>query len=226
MKATRSIQAKSVLAILVIATGLVGFCTSATAAFAESPATEAEVVALPEGMQIPPKLPKGVSDPNLMAGWVWLWNTETGRPIAEHIRGNNISIEYWNGPVNSAPVKPVKVNGRTEIHSTNKIQISNQTPLTRQPAILAGMLAHEGYHSQLPFGPNLWPGSIYEEYQAYELQQKIYTELYERGWTGNEFHRVPLDTTKFDKYDPHSLADYGNELGEAYSKCKLYPWDK
>jgi hypothetical protein len=91
--------------------------------------------------------------------------------------------------------------------------------------ILAGMLAHEGYHTQLPFGPNLWPGSIYEEFQAYELQQKIYAELYERGWTGNKFYYVPVDTNPFDKYDRDSLTEYGRQLGQAYAKCKLYPWD-
>jgi hypothetical protein len=160
MKATRLLKVKSVLAILVIAAGPVGFCVGATAAFAKSPTIEVEVTALPEGMQIPAKLPNSISDPSLMIGWLWRWNTEAGRPIAEHIRDNNVLVEYWNGPVNSAPVKPVKVNERTEIHSTNRIQISNQTPLTRQSTIPAGMLAQEGYHSQLPFGPNLWADSM------------------------------------------------------------------
>jgi len=218
MKAAKvsSIRVKAVLAFVVIVASMFGVYTDAAA---ESP----KPVVLPAGMQIPSRLPR-ISDPDLMAGWLWLWNTEAGRPIAEHIRDNKVTLEYWNGPVNSAPVKPVKVNGRSEVRSMRKIQISDRTPQTRHPAILAGMLAHEGYHSQLPFGPNLWPGSIYEEFRAYKLQQDLYTELHEKGWTGPDTYYVQIDPSGFDPDNAQSLADYGRQLGEAYAKCRLYPW--
>jgi hypothetical protein len=223
----RSIKVKSTLAVLLVTAGLwSGFYTNVATASAEHLAetlSNASIV-LPPGMSVPDRLPQ-IRDLNLLTGWLWLWNTHAGAPIAEYIRDNNVLVEYWNGPVNSAPVIPVTVNGHKQVRSTHKIQISNQTLQTQNPSILAGMLAHEGYHTQLPFGPNQWPGSIYEEFQAYELQQKIYTELYERGWTGNEFYHVPVDLSPFDKYDRGSLTEFGQQLGQAYAKCRLYPWD-
>ena len=228
MKATRvfSIRVKSVLAILVIAAGLFGVCGSAVAAPAEPPGEMPSNTSfvLPPGLSVPDRLPE-IRDPNLLTGWLWLWNTNTGRPIAEYIRDNNISVEYWNGTVNNAPLVRVTVNGRKQTSSAHKIQISNRLLQTQNPSILAGMLAHEGYHSQLPFGPSLWPGSIYEEFQAYELQQKVYTELYDRGRTGYVLHYVPPDVSQYDPYDRDSLSEYGRQLGPLYANCKLYPWD-
>ena len=229
MKATRvrSIKVRTTLAVLLITAGLwAGFYTNVAAAaaehLAETPSNASFV--LPSGLLVPDRLPE-IRDLNLLTGWLWLYNTNTGRPIAEYIRDNNISVEYWNGPVNNAPLVRVTVNGRQQTSSAHKIQISNRLLQTQNPSILAGMLAHEGYHTQLPFGPNLWPGSIYEEFQAYELQQKIYTELYDRGWTGYVLHYVPPDTNQFDRYDRDSLAEYGRQLGQLYANCKLYPWD-
>ena len=223
----RSIKIKSILAVVLVVSGLwAGSYTNAAAAPAGHPAETSSnaSILLPPGMSVPDKLPR-IRDLDLLTGWLWLWNTDAGRPIAEYIRDNNISVAYWNGSVNSAPVVPVTVGGRKQVRSVHKIQISNRTPQTHDPAILAGMLAHEGYHTQLPFGPNQWPGSIYEEYQAYRLQQRIYTELYDRGWTGDQVYRVPANPNLFDTDDRDSLAEYGRQLGPAYANCRLYPWD-
>lgn len=223
----RSIKVRTTLAVvLVTAWLLTGGYINAAAAPAEQPAqapSNASIL-LPPGMSFPDRLPK-IRDLDLLTGWLWLWNTDAGRPMAEYIRDNNILVEYWNGPVNSAPVVPVTVSGRKQVRSMRKIQISNRTLQTHEPAILAGMLAHEGYHTRLPFGPNQWPGSIYEEYQAYKLQQRVYTELYDHGWTGDQVYRVPVNPNPFDPDDRDSLAEYGRQLGPAYANCRLYPWD-
>ncbi len=225
LKGFRTIVAMVVVAaqLALGASAIAAPATASASTGSQAPATAA--IVLPDGMQIPDRLPK-IQDLNLLTGWLWLWNTEAGRPIADYIRDNNVSVEYWNGAVNNSPVQPVTVNGRKQARTIGKIQISNRVAQMRMPAFLAGALAHEGYHVQLPFGPNLWPGSIYEEYQAYDLQQQVNQELFDRGWTGQDYIRIPLETNKFDKYTPASLAEYGRQLGPAYAQCKLYPWDK
>ncbi len=225
-KRFRTVVAMVVLAGL-LALGASPIAAPATAsAFTGTQAPAGAAIVLPDGMQIPDRLPAKITDRNLLAGWLWLWNTRAGRPAAEYIRDHDISVEYWNGAVNNSPVQAVTVDGRTQVRSMGKILISNRVDQMRMPAFLAGALAHEGYHVQLPFGPNLWPGSIYEEYQAYDLQQQVYNELYDRGWTGQDHIYIPLATIKFDKYTPATLAEYGRELGPAYAQCRLYPWDK
>ena len=222
----RSSKVKSTLAVVLVVSGLWAVSYTNVAAAPAGHPVEIQLnasILLPLGMSIPDGLPQ-IRDLDLLAGWLWLWNTDAGRPMAEYIRDNNILVEYWNGSVNSAPVVPVTVRGRKQVRSMNKIQISNRTPQTHDPAILAGMLAHEGYHTQLPFGPNQWPGTIYEEYHAYKLQQRVYTELYDHGWTGDQVYRVPVDPNPFDTDDRDSLAEYGLQLGQAYANCRLYPW--
>ncbi len=222
----RTVVAMVVLAGL-LALGASPIAAPATAsAFTGTQAPTSAAIVLPEGMQIPDRLPAKITDRNLLAGWLWLWNTQAGRPVAEYIRDHNISVEYWNGAVNDAPVQGVMVNGRMQARSMGKILISNRVDQMRMPAVLAGALAHEGYHVQLPFGPNLWPGSIYEEYQAYDLQQQVYNELYDRGWTGQDHIYIPLKTNTFDKYNRDSLAEYRRQLGPVYAQARLYPWDK
>ena len=223
----RSIKVRTTLVVMLVTVGLLaGFYTNAAAAPAEPPieTTSNASFDLPPDMSVPDRLPE-IRNLNLLTGWLWLYNTNTGRPIAEYIRDNNVSVEYWNGPVNNAPIGWITANGRKQVSSAHQIQISNRLLQTQNPSILAGMLAHEGYHTQLPFGPNLWPGSIYEEFQAYELQQKVYTELYDCGWTGYVLHYVPPDINQFDRYDRDSLTEYGRQLGPLYANCMLYPWD-
>src|SRR4030042_7207459 len=48
-------------------------------------------------MVAPPALPGGSEDPALLEAWIWLWNTEAGRPFAEYLLEEGIPVEWVEG---------------------------------------------------------------------------------------------------------------------------------
>ena len=146
---------------------------------------------LPAGYEIPTQLPSTIEDPHLLAAWIYLYNqTETislydnksltGRSLAEYVIERSVRIQWGaesicNGNscaqrficTDEACVAKYTADKVYPIFVSLRYKDTTQTTLAR----LAGSLAHELYHHQLPFGPV--DTSLYEEYWAYYVGAQI-----------------------------------------------------
>ena len=163
---------------------------------------------LPTDYIIPEILPITIEDPYLLTAWIYLYNqTESisvpdhlnlsGRSLAETVIEQNIPIQWGDDTIcngNSCAKRYIcqdiecAANYQADkvypIYVSQRYQDREKTTLAR----LAGSLAHELYHYQLPFGPV--DTSLYEEYWAYYVGAQIE----QAKWA------------IFDRYNPNSSA--------------------
>jgi hypothetical protein len=179
-----------------------------------------QVDPLPPGMLIPSQLPSQISDPKLMEGWIWCYNTAKCRKWADDILYKNTPVTWGNKTD----------TGGLDCRSGVCIILippnyKNQENGLRQVNITM-MMGHEAYHLSKPFGSG--KPSLYEEYIAFNIGYSIGKELIIRyrlkdfiirDEFGNE---DPLNADQliqwFDKYHP-AYVDY--YYAGSYT---VYPW--
>ena len=146
---------------------------------------------LPEDYEIPAKLPQTIEDPHILAAWIYLYNQTapiivhdgsslTGRSLAETVLNQNIPVQWGSDEIcngNSCSkrficedadcIENFQAEKVYPIYISQRYQDTTNITLAR----LAGSLAHELYHHQLPFGPV--DTSLYEEYWAYYVGAQI-----------------------------------------------------
>jgi RHS repeat-associated protein len=144
---------------------------------------------LPDGMVIPDELPTQITDLILIEAWIWLYNSATGRPLAEYIRDNNIPVVAVEGYI-----------GRFRPDGTIEVALGDGHIIA-----IAGNMGHEAYHSMEPFG-DARP-SLFEEYMAYRITDRVMSELspYTLTPQGTAFVSG-LTFDGFDCYNPQSLV--------------------
>ncbi|MFQ6102575.1 MAG: RHS repeat-associated core domain-containing protein [Anaerolineae bacterium] len=191
-----------------------------------------EPIVLPQGMTAPPGgQPAHITDRTLQEAWLWLWNAPSGRYWAELIRDTPISVKWSDAGINyartgyditSSPGCPDFIFVRA--YSYNEIFLVRSSPDVPYPAAhLAGKMAHEAYHASLPFGPNQWPGSIYEERRAYVLQDSVYEDLFR--WTDPVRHLTAVPDIRTYTDERSSLVRLRRRLNLDPGKTPLYPWE-
>jgi hypothetical protein len=146
---------------------------------------------LPAGFVVPDDLPAKIDDPLLLTAWVYLYNhsepitihngqTVSGRELAEYARTQRIPILWSSEDIcrnNSCSIRPACKDATCVAKFKNKKTITIYlSPRYQEESVemlpnLAGSLAHELYHHQLPFGP--MKTSLYEEYWAYFIGGSI-----------------------------------------------------
>jgi hypothetical protein len=193
---------------------------AATAAAKSGPVPAGTLALLPAGTQIPDALPSGITDPTLLAGWIYLYNQTgslptwdgkalSGKALAEYLRDQKVKV-VWNTTTEcrgfsctARVICSLRCKLGLSIRNSNPILIatSYQDPAAWDIARLAGSLAHETYHHMLPFGPG--EDTLYEEYWSYV--------------TGAYVSKI--DVEDFDGYNPLTAAclkQYFSSTGRDY----------
>jgi hypothetical protein len=142
---------------------------------------------LPKGYAVPERLPAKISDPLLLAAWVYLYNqtdaitihdgeTISGHELAVYALEREVPVEWGSDEIcrgNSCSVRKICKNiwcVKTSLNTkVATIYVSQRYYETTPEAIamIAGTMGHELYHHQLPFGPVY--SSLYEEFWAYTI---------------------------------------------------------
>jgi len=186
---------------------------------------------LPEGTQIPDRLPKKIKDPFLLSAWIYLYNQTapvrvqdnillTGRSLAEYLLKNNVEVSWGSDEIcngNSCSRRPACLDADcTEYYirrrKMNPIFIARRyrQESPEMLVMLAGSLAHEVYHHHWYFGP--LDTTLFEEYWAYQVGARIRQD----GWGA------------FDSYDPYNadcLQAWHQEQGvKGYFTVDTYPF--
>jgi hypothetical protein len=159
---------------------------------AAAPRAQVALDLLPAGTLIPDELPTTITDPILLAGWVYLFHQQeplslwdekplTGREIAKAVIDLNVNIQWnTNNECNGSscterPVcrldstcKPAGENlGHVDIVIAARYQDRNSFNISK----LAGTIAHEMVHYLMPFGgPD---DTLYEEFWAFAVGSQI-----------------------------------------------------
>jgi hypothetical protein len=185
---------------------------------------------LPSDTEVPAKLPKNITDPMLLAAWVFLYNQTdaiaihdhivvSGRSLAEYALKINIEVlwgsdEICNG--NSCSLRPRCPDAACvadyKRNKYNPLYISQRYNETTPEMLvkLAGSLAHELYHYQWPFGPV--ETTLYEEYWAYYIGSQIRQD----GWG---------DFSSYNPYNAACLKNWFTDRGvKGYYTVQVYPF--
>ncbi len=161
---------------------------------------------VPNGMVVPTDLPE-FDDPILLEAWIWLYNSNSGRYLAEYIQDYNIRIIYGddNGVAITCSGQSCTIAPGTPIEIINNPGASLYDSVgVRQRA---GLLAQEAYHYTRPYG-NVKP-SLLEEYNSYQLHSTVVSEL--QAWAD-----YPEGTStigggySFDGYNPGNSGSLMN----------------
>jgi hypothetical protein len=211
--------------VIVINLGL-GACAPALSPVYEAPLgsslPEAYKRLLPAGMETPERLPAKITDPLLLAAWVYLYNqvepieihndeTTSGRQLALYALENNVPVEWGSDEIcrgNSCSFRAMcedeKCVTKYRSKKVNALYLSlryHEATAEMLPN-LAGSMGHELYHHQLPFGPV--KTALYEEYWAY----KIGGSISKADWATFEGY-YPLDEASLVKwFDDHNWQGY------------------
>lgn len=177
---------------------------------------ESSVGFLPSGTAIPVQLPATISDPQLLAAWIYLstlddpirvWGGSefTGRSLAQFVLDNLIPVG-WSTPDIcrfSCTIRPICEDASCPRYNEMDYPIYLDPALkTASIQKIAGSLAHEIYHHTEPFGKVR--SSLFEEYWAF----KIGDSLSGSSW-------VPL--VNGDEYKPTCLRQwFFNNIAETY----------
>jgi len=196
---------------------------------------------LPEGYEIPVKLPKGIEDAHLLVAWIYLYNqTDTisiqddsvlsGRDLAMFVLNQQIQIRWGSDEIclgNSCamralcPAPDCGIGSEKErsipVYISQRYQDSEAYPISR----LAGSLSHELYHKTQPFGPVV--SSLYEEFWAYYVAAQIEQSEWpifdgyipENHACLREWVHTNWQKTEFNMVDyPPSMTMQGDATGE------------
>jgi hypothetical protein len=185
---------------------------------------DATLQLLPAGTRIPDDLPAKITDPQLLAGWIYLyyqttalpsWDGSglTGKALAEYLRDQQVTVRWNTGDLGngySCTARVVcnwlcKLGGK--VHNSNPILIDlrYQDPQKSNLARLAGSLAHETYHHMLPFGPG--DDTLYEEYYAFLTGSSI-AQIDQQDFTGIN----PLKAACLKQFFANTGRDYYNAM--------------
>lgn len=185
---------------------------------------EAALWLLPAGTQIPEELPAGINDPQLLAGWIILYNLTdalpawdgsllTGKALAEYLRDQKVTVRWNTTSIcsgYSCTARVVcswlcKLGGK--VHNSNPILIDlrYQDPAKWDLARLAGSLSHETYHHMLPFGPG--EDTLFEEYYAY-LTGAYVSQIDQQDFAGIN----PLKAACLKQFFTSTGRDYYNAM--------------
>jgi hypothetical protein len=153
--------------------------------------TEAYSSLLPEGYEVPGRLPNTITDSYLLTAWLYLYNqtdaikiqdgsTITGNDLAMLVITRSIEIRWGSEQICNGN----SCSERTICHNQDcieKYDVNQEYPIFISPrfhdtaeftlARLAGSIAHELYHHTLPFGPV--DTNLYEEYYAFYVGAQI-----------------------------------------------------
>lgn len=199
-------------------------------AFVESKQQEIYLDLLPDGMHVPDHFPAQIQDPLLLTAWVFLYNQSelieihagertSGREMAEYADEDNVPVQWGSEEIcrgNSCSLRTICEDegcvARYRSKETAIIYLSlryHEASVDMLPN-LAGSLAHELYHHQLPFGPV--KTSLYEEYWAY----KIGGTISKAAWAS------------FEGYDPQDRASlemwFTDHSWQGVSDRDIYPF--
>lgn len=181
---------------------------------------------LPAGMVVTGDLPTTITDPQLMAAWIYLHNqVETiivwdasawsGQALAEFLRDNHVPLN-WSTPEvcqYSCTVRPVCENddcARAE-EKDYPIYLDPELKNTNIEKI-AGTLAHETYHHTEPFGKVR--DSLFEEYWAFKIGSAISGESWGPLFVGDEYKPYCLNQWFSGKsfITEYSMPEYPQEI--------------
>jgi hypothetical protein len=185
---------------------------------------------LPAAYEVPANLPAKISDPLLLAAWVYLYNQEdsisihngeslSGHDLAEYALKRQVPVAWGSDEIcrgNSCSVRPIckdaKCVRKYKADKVNTIYLSQRYYEATPEALvkMAGSLAHELYHHQLPFGPVYT--SLYEEYWAY----KIGGTISQASWADFEGYD-PLQATCLKQW-------FSDHNWQGFSDSDLYPF--
>ena len=188
-------------------------------------ATYAAHQGLPKGATVPNDVPKNM-DEDMQAVWITLFNAPSGRAYAEYIRDHNVNVK-WSSSLNSG--------GKTKTVCTDS-GCSTYIELGRPDkkndfawqANKAALLAHETFHYMNLYGATP-DDSLFEEYMAYKIQDKVMQEFESKGWTTNWDGSVTQKSgLKFQGEDPYDSVQLRrwfvvNNLHGIYKNLDPYP---
>jgi hypothetical protein len=179
---------------------------------------------LPVGTQVPDVLPAGITDPLLLAGWVYLYNqqemiptwdghTMTGKMLAEYLRDQKVTVR-WNTTTECSGYSctarvtcDLRCKLGQSVRNPNPIMIATdyKDSSKRDLARLAGSLAHEAFHHMLPFGPG--EDTLFEEYWAF------FTGAYISRTDEGDFTGInPLEAACLKQFFSSTGRDYYNAM--------------
>lgn len=155
-------------------------------------------------------------DPEIRAALELLASTTSGADIAAYIIDNQISISI--DPNSGNPYTNRYEDGNVEIF----LAPSSQSGIFAT-ASYAGQLAHEGYHAQIQYGTE---SSLLEEFEAFEVQNEVLTEINQSGILGVDSNGNPYQiqsvpgfplTPGFDERNPEHLIPWFDAHHSSYT---------
>lgn len=212
--------------IIIVVNIALGACAPTVGAVMEAPLgrrlPDTYLNLLPAGMETPDRLPGKITDPLLLAAWVYLYNqvepieihageTITGRKLALYALENKVPVEWGSDEVcrgNSCSFRVMcedeKCVAKYHSKKVNTLYMSqryNEATVEMLPN-LAGSLAHELYHHGLPFGPVRT--ALYEEFWAY----KIGGAVSKASWATFEGYDPLNETSLVQWFTDHNWQGY------------------
>jgi len=155
---------------------------------------------LPEGIEFPALLPTMITDPQLLAAWVYLFNQSdlitvwdqnswTGQQLAQFLLDKDIPVSWSTPDVCTYSCTKRPSSETDDFSQKNKIYMD---PTLKGDSIqnIASTLGHEAYHASEPFGKV--KDTLFEEYWAFKVGSAISGESWGPLVEGDEYKPVCL----------------------------------